>query len=297
MADKPTRRSEDAPPEVEQQILTANRVLNYDYRSTGGAPAAGFAYQAPGSLGTLAVNVTDHDAKDNTAFFNTLTAGDALVVNNVAWKITNVVIAAGVMTLTVTPAVTAPPFGVEPLNFVPYNTLSVFPAFTPIVPPPLFGVGGGAPPNYPPPTPPPIGAVPVGVLVGPAIAPAAVPPSKAGFPLIQYKSGSAVLPAAPTGYFPKFTSTFPSPTIVFSNIYTGGKPPSTPPSTASTLNIVLNGWGPNVPAGAPTTPGGDGRFPRSLMMAEPEMAQQALPLAAEPEAPAKNERLRRKRAV
>lgn len=267
MADKTgIRRSEDAPPQVEPLLLTSPRILNYDYRSTGGAPPSGKAYQAPGSPGTLAVNVIDNDAKDNTAFFGTLVAGDALVVNQVVWKITAISIAAGVMTLTITPAVTAPPFGIEPLNFVPYNTLSVFPTFTPLVPPPLFGVGGGAAPNYPPPTPPPIGAIPVGVLVGPRIAAAAVPPSKAGLPLIQYKSGSAVLPAAPTGYFPKFTTTYPSPPIVFSNIYTGGNPRVVPPFTASTLNIVLDGWGPNVPAGAPTTPGGDGRLPRSLTM-------------------------------
>jgi hypothetical protein len=165
----------------------------------------------------------------------------------------------------------------------------VFPGFTPIFPPPLVGQGGGAPPNFPPPTPPPIGTVPVGPLVGPVVAAAAVPPSFAGYPLIKYQTGSATVPAQPGGYFPKFTSTFPSPTIVFSNVYTGGKPPSTPPNTASTLNIVLDGWGPNVPAGAPTTPGGDGRFPRSLTLVR-ETPPEPEPKPAHKEEAAKSRR-------
>jgi hypothetical protein len=52
------------------------------------------------------------------------------------------------------------------------------------------------------------------------------------------------------------------PTIVFTNTMMIG--PTVPPHTASTLCIVLNGWGPNVPPGAPTAPGGDGRFPRMV---------------------------------
>lgn len=144
----------------------------------------------------------------------------------------------------------------------PTGTSDVFPAFVPIVPPPPIG-NAQTIPTFPPPTPPPIGQVPVGPLVGPAIAAAAVPPSVAGFPQPQFKTGSAVAPPS-GGYWPIFTSTFPTPTIVFSNIFTGHSPPTTPPSTASTLNIVLDGWGPSVPPGAPTAPGGDGRFPRMV---------------------------------
>jgi hypothetical protein len=130
------------------------------------------------------------------------------------------------------------------------GTTPTFPAFTPIYPPPAVGVGGGATPAFPPPTPPPIGHVPVGPLVGPAIAPAAVPPSVAGVVQPQYKTGSATVPTA-ASLFPEFTTTtayagFPNnpPTgvpIVFSNIYTGGNPQVTPPSTPTTAQITLNG--------------------------------------------------------
>jgi hypothetical protein len=135
------------------------------------------------------------------------------------------------------------------------GTADVFPAFVPIIPPPLIGAAQTIP-TFPPPTPPPIGHVPVGPLVGPAIAPAGVPPSLAGVVQPQYKTGSATSPAA-NGYFPQFTTTtayagFPNnpPTgvpIVFSNISTN---PSRsggvwtvvpPPSTPTTAQITLNG--------------------------------------------------------
>jgi hypothetical protein len=119
-----------------------------------------------------------------------------------------------------------------------------FPTFYPIFPPPPAG-SAQATPAFPPPTPPPIGAVPVGPHVGPVVAAAAVPPSTAGFPLIRYGSGSATAPTA-AHMFPAVTTTYPSPTIVFSNVYTGGNPPSTPPSTASTQNVPVGGWGPPV---------------------------------------------------
>lgn len=139
--------------------------------------------------------------------------------------------------------------------------LSFFSA-APIVPPPLIGMGGGAPPTFPPPTPPPIGAIPPGVLVGPAIAAAAVPPSNAGKALIIFTYGSATTPPA-SAAFPEFTTTFPNPPIVFSNIFTDGVSPTTPPSTASTLCITLsNNWGPPIgPALPPVVP------PRQFMVA------------------------------
>lgn len=125
----------------------------------------------------------------------------------------------------------------------------------PLVPPPLIGMGGGAPPTFPPPTPPPIGAIPAGVLVGPAIAAAAVPPSTAGIPLIRFTFGSATTPPA-SAAFPEFTTTFPSPPIVFSNIFTDGVSPTTPPSTATTAPITISGnWGPpRGPALPPVVP-------------------------------------------
>jgi hypothetical protein len=135
------------------------------------------------------------------------------------------------------------------------GTADVFPAFVPIIPPPLIGAAQTIP-TFPPPTPPPIGHVPVGPLVGPAIAPAAVPPSVAGVVQPQYKTGSATVPTA-ASVFPEFTTTtayagFPNnpPTgvpIVFSNISTNPSRSGgvwtvvTPPSTPTTAQITLNG--------------------------------------------------------
>lgn len=123
----------------------------------------------------------------------------------------------------------------------------VFPAFTPILPPPPVGVP-------PPPTFPPTGSntapvpVPVGPLADPiAIGPPAVPPSVAGVPQPQFGSGSATAPPV-NGYFPEFTTTPPSPPIVitqspgvfgiFNNAVAavGATPPWTwppPPSTST----------------------------------------------------------------
>ena len=138
------------------------------------------------------------------------------------------------------------------LTFTVGPTVPVFPDFTPIVPPPPIGADKAVPP-FPPPTPPPIGTVPVGDLIGPVIALASVPPSVAGIP-------QPVIGGDNPYHFPDFSSTFPVPTIVVDNVLLIGTPP--PPQTPSTLNIVLDGWGPNVPPGAPTAPGGDGRLPR-----------------------------------
>lgn len=133
-----------------------------------------------------------------------------------------------------------------------------FPAFTPIIPPPLIGEGGGPPPPFPPPTPEPIGEVPVGPLVGPVVAAAGVPPSVAGFEQPQFATGSAT---SPPGYFPAFTAPLPTPPpIDFINILMIGD--AVPPQKQTEEAILLDGWGPSVPPGAPTEPGPDGRFPR-----------------------------------
>ena len=138
------------------------------------------------------------------------------------------------------------------ITFTEGSGIAFFPAFIPIIPPPVIG---GTPPAFPPPAIPP----PAGPLVGPAIAYAPVPPSVAGFPQPQFATGSATTPPA-NGYFEEFTSVFPVPTIVIDNVLMDGSSP--PPQTASTENIVENGWGPFVPPGAPTSPGSDGRLPR-----------------------------------
>jgi hypothetical protein len=102
---------------------------------------------------------------------------------------------------------------------------------SPIIPPPPIGDPEGVP-VFPPVTPDtaPV-PVPVGPLVGPAIAPAAVPPSIPGVVQPQFvPPGSATVPAS---LFPDFTTTPPSPPIVFANIFNYGQvaPPNTPGQT------------------------------------------------------------------
>lgn len=235
-----------------EPFAAVNTVLSYNYQSSNAPPTAGQANQSTNNLSQLVINNTGQAAQNNTAFFTALTAGTYLGINGIEFLITGVNVAGGVTTLVINPAKSAPPLGVTNLTFVS----SPFPLFTPIVPPPVIGVGGGPPPTFPPPTPPPIGAIPPGVTVGPAIAPAGVPPSQAGFPLIQYKTGSATAPTA-ASWIPQFTTTFPAPTIVigpFMNSGTGqsGKSPpfiNTPPAqTASTAPITQSStWAPQKP--------------------------------------------------
>ena len=102
---------------------------------------------------------------------------------------------------------------------------------SPIIPPPPIGDPVGFP-VFPPVSPDtaPV-PVPVGPLVGPAVAPAPVPPSLPGVPQPQFvPPGSATVPAS---LFPEFTTTPPSPPIVFANIMQIGTtpPPSTPGQT------------------------------------------------------------------
>jgi hypothetical protein len=113
---------------------------------------------------------------------------------------------------------------------------ALFPAFTPIVPPPTFGLP--PPPIFPPVSPAttPV-AVPVGPLVGPAVAAAAVPPSLAGVVQPQFATGSGTLPAS---YFPDFTTTFPNPPV---SVQTTPPPPN---MITTTPPITLNGWGPSI---------------------------------------------------
>jgi hypothetical protein len=100
---------------------------------------------------------------------------------------------------------------------------------SPIIPPPTIGDPVGFP-VFPPvgPNTAPV-PVPVGPLVGPAVGPAPVPPSVAGVQQPQFKSGSATVPAS---LFPgEFTTTPPSPPIVFANVFKIGTVPPPLPST------------------------------------------------------------------
>lgn len=76
---------------------------------------------------------------------------------------------------------------------------------------------------------------------------AVAPLSVAGIPQPQFGSGSATTPAA-NGYFTQFTTTFPVPTVVFSNIltvptgsYSTGWTSTLPPQTPSTLCVHATG--------------------------------------------------------
>jgi hypothetical protein len=102
---------------------------------------------------------------------------------------------------------------------------------SPIIPPPTIGDPVGFP-VFPPvdPDTAPV-PVPVGPLVGPAVGPAPVPPSLPGVQQPQFvPPGSATVPAS---LFPEFTTTPPSPPIVFANVFNMGAvpPPSTPGQT------------------------------------------------------------------
>jgi hypothetical protein len=76
---------------------------------------------------------------------------------------------------------------------------------------------------------------------------AVAPLSVAGIPQPQYASGNATSPAA-NGYFTQFTTTFPIPTFVFSNVatvptgsWTTGWTSTLPPQTATTICVHATG--------------------------------------------------------
>ena len=124
---------------------------------------------------------------------------------------------------------------------------------SPILPPPLITNPPGTP-VFPPVSPntAPV-PVPVGPLVGPAVGPAPVPPSIPGVPQPQFiPPGSATVPAS---LFPSFTTTPPSPPIVFANVFKIGAIPPPLPSTpgqnpppvvpSSVATIPQLPWNPN----------------------------------------------------
>jgi hypothetical protein len=117
---------------------------------------------------------------------------------------------------------------------------------SPIIPPPPIANPVGTP-VFPPVSPAtaPV-PVPVGPLVGPAVAPAPAPPSVPGVPQPQFvPPGSATVPAS---LFPSFTTTPPSPPIVFANIFKIGAIPPPLPSTPG------QNPPPIVPSSVPTIP-------------------------------------------
>jgi hypothetical protein len=117
---------------------------------------------------------------------------------------------------------------------------------SPIIPPPTIGDPVGFPvfppvsPNTAPVT------VPRGPLVGPAVGPAPVPPSIPGVTQPQFvPPGSATVPAS---LFPNFTTTPPSPPIVFANIEKiGAIPPALPSTPGQTPPPIVFSSAPNIP--------------------------------------------------
>jgi hypothetical protein len=117
---------------------------------------------------------------------------------------------------------------------------------SPILPPPLITNPPGTP-VFPPVSPntAPV-PVPAGPLVGPAVGPAPVPPSIAGVPQpVFVPPGSATVPAS---LFPMFTTTPPSPPIVFPNIAKIGAVPPPLPSTPGQNPPAI------IPSPVPTIP-------------------------------------------
>ena len=117
---------------------------------------------------------------------------------------------------------------------------------SPILPPPLITNPPGTP-VFPPVTPntAPV-AVPVGPLVGPAVAPAPVPPSVPGVQQPQFvPPGSATVPAS---LFPDFTTTPPSPPIVFANVFKiGAVPPPLPSTPGQSPPPIVYSSAPSIP--------------------------------------------------
>ena len=127
---------------------------------------------------------------------------------------------------------------------------------SPIIPPPTIGDPVGFP-VFPPVSPDtaPV-PVPVGPLVGPAVGPAPVPPSLPGVQQPQFvPPGSATVP--PRLFPGYFTTTPPSPPIVFANIFNMGAvpPPSTPSQTPPPIVISAVPTIPQLPwPGTPAHP-------------------------------------------
>jgi hypothetical protein len=117
---------------------------------------------------------------------------------------------------------------------------------TPIIPPPTIGDPVGFP-VFPPVSPneAPV-PVPRGPLVGPAVGPAPVPPSIPGVTQPQFvPPGSATVPAS---LFPDFTTTPPSPPIVFANVVKiGTVPPPLPSTPGQTPPPIVFSSAPNIP--------------------------------------------------
>jgi hypothetical protein len=117
---------------------------------------------------------------------------------------------------------------------------------SPIIPPPPIGDPEGFP-VFPPVSPDtaPV-PVPVGPLVGPAVGPAPVPPSVPGVQQPQFvPPGSATVPAS---LFPEFTTTPPSPPIVFANVFKiGAIPPPLPSTPGQTPPPIVASAVPTIP--------------------------------------------------
>ena len=164
-----------------------------------------------------------------------------------------------------------------------------FPAFFPFLPTP---VGADQPiPTFPPPTPPPIGIVPVGEFAVLAIKSGPVGISVAGI-------NQPVIGGNNPATFPDFTTTFPSPTFVVSNVWTvptiagGVWTTHLPAYTTTTQNIALGGWGLPGPSGQGPGPP---TYPNPPGAGKPFMVEQAANENGNGDEPAAEETTRRRR--
>jgi hypothetical protein len=143
--------------------------------------------------------------------------------------------------------------GIPQPVFIPPGSATVPPTpiqttGTPIIPPPPIANPVGYP-VFPPVTPntAPV-AVPRGPLVGPAVGPAPVPPSIPGVTQPQFiPPGSGTVPTA-ASLFPAFSTTAPSPPIVFANVFKIGAIPPPLPSTPGQNPPAI------IPSPVPTIP-------------------------------------------
>lgn len=251
--------------ETVEPLAGVTHTYSYDYQSSNVAPTSGQAHQSVATPSVLKLSETDHNAVDQSAnLVATVVPGSTITINGVVFNVLSASASGGVMTISVAPPFAVPPFGVTNITFFkPDQSTAVGqPLKPPIIPPPPITIPASIP-QFPPiaPNTTPV-AVPVGPLVGPAVAPAAVPPSTAGFPLVRYQPpGSATAPP-PSGLFPQFTTTPPSPPVavhqaagvfgIFNGAVAaaGQDPPWTwpmPPSTPTTAPITLDGFVAQVP--------------------------------------------------
>jgi hypothetical protein len=99
------------PPPIDNIITT----LNYNYQTGGGQPPNGYCYQDTNA--NISINNNDNDGNDNTAFLQTLVAGDTIMVNGITWTIVSITPKGSNVMFGVDSKQTAMPEGVTSVMF------------------------------------------------------------------------------------------------------------------------------------------------------------------------------------